>query len=284
MSCNCGHTDDGSQFPCHCDDFVFPEPLHIGAGLRDIPRQIAGFPEYRRDMLYMLRSKAALADWHATKPDDMGLMLLEMWAYVCDVVSFYDKVIAEELYIGTANQRPSLRKLVALLGYLPAPAVAATAQLAAKTSGRQLLTVPAGTAFRSGAFNGNPPQVFELGQSAVIDPAANSWNVVAPHLGIVTADNPSSLLVKATLVPNAGDMVLLVDTADASKNLGLVVNGTSNVNGNTLISFTGVTNLKKGKALSELRLLLPRATANILKDASAGTVSAVMLDSVARQI
>jgi hypothetical protein len=284
MSCNCQNTADASQFPCHCDDFVFPAPLEIGAGLTDIPRQIGGFLDFRRDMLYTLRSKQPLAAWHATKPDDMGLMLLEMWAYVCDVVCFYDKVIAEELYIGLAQQRPSLRKLVALLGYLPTPAVAATAKLAAKASGRQVLTVPAGTAFRSGAFDGNPPQVFELGLGTVIDPVLNNWNVVAPHAGIVTMDHPSALLVTTTLVPNAGDLVLLVDTADAGRNLGLVVSGTGKVQGGTQISFTTPTNLLTGKPLNQLRLLLPRNTANIIKEINGSNWSAIELSTVARQI
>ena len=279
MSCNCGNTADAAQFPCHCDDLVFPVPLNIGAGLTDIPRQIGGFLDFRRDMLYLLRSKAPLAAWHATKPDDMGLMLLEMWAYVCDVVSFYDKVIAEELYLGTASQRTSLRKLVALLGYLPAPAVGAMAQLAAKASGQQLLKIPAGTAFRSGSFNGNPPQVFELGVDTVIDPAANSHTVVPPGPGIVSADYPDSLLLNAGLLPNPGDPVLLVDMADASRNLGLVVSGTANVGGFTQISFTTATNLLAGKALNQLQLFLARNTANINTEVSASTV---YLDTVTR--
>jgi uncharacterized phage protein gp47/JayE len=292
MSCNCQNTTftvDTAQFPCPCDSFVFPAPLDIGAGLSDLPRQIAGFPEFRRDMLYLVRSMDPLDAWHATKPDDMGLMLLEMWAYVCDVVSFYDKVIADELYIGTANQRPSLRKLVALLGYLPTPAVAATAKLAAMASGRLLVTVPAGTAFRSGAFNGNSPQVFELGQDTTIDPTANSWNVAPRHAGTVASAKPSGLLVKAVQTPKAGDLLLLVDLAPGGKNLGLVVSGTSTVpdgNGNnyTQIDFTTPTNLAAGKALDELRLLTPKSAANIQTEANSATRSVIRLDGLARQI
>ena len=44
-------------------------------------------------------------------------MLLEMWAYVSDVLGFYDERIANETYLRTAHRRPSLRRLVELLGY-----------------------------------------------------------------------------------------------------------------------------------------------------------------------
>ena len=36
-------------------------------------------------------------------------MWLEMWAYVADVLGFYDERIANESYIRTAVRRPSLR-------------------------------------------------------------------------------------------------------------------------------------------------------------------------------
>src|SRR5688500_14722619 len=99
MSCNCNHTIS-KEFPCLCDSFVHPEKLKIGMGLSDIPRQIAGFPEFRRAMLYAIRPKLldpsapvlqidpdeihklALNNWTARLPGDPGIMLLEMWAYI----------------------------------------------------------------------------------------------------------------------------------------------------------------------------------------------------------
>jgi hypothetical protein len=286
MSCNCQNTNSSSTgFPCDCDDFQFPPPLNIGAGLSDIPRQIASFPEFRRAMLYAIRNKPALDHWQATKPDDLGIMLLEMWAYICDSLSFYDKIIAEELYIGTASQRTSLRKLVALLGYIPAPAVAGSAKLAANASGRQPLKVPMGTAFRSGSFNGNPPQVFELDNDTIIDPFANSWQVSAPHAGIVVEAGMDCLLVLPKIVPKADALVLLVDTITPANNIGLVVKDTSSIVGSdgnkyTKITFTTPTNLSSQKLLSELQLMTPSKSANI----SSSTSNTIQLEILDRQI
>ena len=82
---------------CPCDLFEHPLPLAIPAGLTTIPRQIAGFPEFRRAMLAAIRRYPALYHWRARSDDDFGIMLLEMWAYVADVQSFYDEVIAHEI-------------------------------------------------------------------------------------------------------------------------------------------------------------------------------------------
>ena len=181
MSCNCKNTEGVvAKFSCPCDKLVHPLPLKIGAGLDHLPRQIAHFPEFRRAMLASSKEHPALFAWRARKEDDLGVMLLEMWAYICDSLSFYDEVLANEAYLRTAQLRPSLRRLVALIGYLPSPAVASTVQLAAFADGRIPIKLPLGTSFRSGAFDGNPPQVFELDSDTWIHPLTNKWSIKPP--------------------------------------------------------------------------------------------------------
>ena len=186
---------------CICDDFRFPPETSIYAGLTEIPRQVGTFAEFRRALLRAISIRttaslenhplwslrflierdrdglretlAAIGNWRGRHPEDFGMMLLEMWAYVCDLTSFYDDVLAHESYVRTARRRESLRKLVAPLGYIPRPAVAALAELAAFADGRKVVSLPVGTAFRSGAFDGNPPQVFELDTLTTIHPLLN---------------------------------------------------------------------------------------------------------------
>jgi hypothetical protein len=165
---------------CPCDQLVFPEPLNIPAGLSALPRQIATFPEFRAAMLNAIPAELALQSWRARSIEDFGVMLLEMWAYVCDGISFYDEVKADEFYLRTAQLRPSVRMLTGLLGYVPRPAVAALADLAVFIDGRQPLTLPIGTGFRSGAFPGGTPQVFELVAPAAVHPFDNQW-IIAPN-------------------------------------------------------------------------------------------------------
>jgi hypothetical protein len=194
---------------CPCDDHVHPAPLVIDAGQTDLARQIAAFPAFRRAMILAATAYEPLQDWAATKDQDLGVMLIEMWAYVCDVLAFYDGVIAHESYLRTAKLRPSVRKLVDLLGYVPRPATAATVQLAALAHGRQSVTLPKGLAFRSIAFEGEPPQVFEMDASAVIHPFTNQWELKGNRSSGLRVTHPSKLTVLPILDIPDGTMVLV---------------------------------------------------------------------------
>ena len=54
-------------------------------------------------------------------PGDLGLQFLEWWAYLADVLTFYNERIANETYLRTAQFPESIAGLVALLGYAPRP-------------------------------------------------------------------------------------------------------------------------------------------------------------------
>jgi predicted phage baseplate assembly protein len=176
---------------CRCDLLDFPPKLRIPAGLSALPRQLAGFPEFRLAMLRQIRAhvlmdaaefplnvQRPLRNWRAREGDDLGIMLLEMWAYVLDVLAFYDERIANEGYLPTAIRPVSLQELIALIGYLPRPAIGAEVILAlfAETE-KGLVSVPIGTGFRSGAFAGEKPQIFEAAEERTIDPALNEWTL-----------------------------------------------------------------------------------------------------------
>ena len=164
----------GRPLPCcPCDLVIHPPKPDIPAGLDGLPRQVVGFPEYRRAMLQQIATYPPLADWRAREGDDLGILLLEMWAYVLDVLGFYDERIANETYLRTADLRPSLRRLVELVGYLPRPALASSVVLAAFADGPDSLVVPAGTALRSQAFDGEAPQIFESDADALVAPERN---------------------------------------------------------------------------------------------------------------
>lgn len=282
MSCNCGNKSAGSQFPCLCDQFTFPTPLNIGAGLSSLPRQIATFPEFRRAMLLMAHSEPVelidsnnvlvtlnpLSKWRARGKDDLGIMLLEMWAYVCDVLSFYDEVIADETYVRTSRLRTDLRRLVALLGYLPRPAVGSSVQLAALADGRLDLKLPAGTAFSSGAFDGNPPQIFELDNDTIINPLTNQWNIISPHAGKIISNAPSELVVSQQLEIKEDALLLLWNKDNSDQNQGLTVKTVVKYTGidgkqYTKLIFNTTINLLAGTPLASLRLMKPSQSAGL---------------------
>jgi hypothetical protein len=207
---------------CLCDQFIFPPPPSIPAGLPVLPRQIASFPEFREAMLAGINSEPALDAWRARSSDDFGIMLFEMWAYVCDSIAFYDEVIADESYLRTASLRPSVRKLVGLLGYVPRPAVAARVDLAILAEGRLPIALPGGTQFRSGAFPGGPPQIFELAADSRVHPFLTKWTLERRRGTRLTlppfhASQLTLLLDSASVRLKAGQIVLVEDTLNENR-------------------------------------------------------------------
>lgn len=162
---------------CPCDLRAFPPIPEIPAGLDRLPRQVAGFPEFRHALLAGIRDYPALDDWRAREGDDFGVMILEWWAYILDVLAFYNNEIANELYLRTAARETSLRRLSELIGYVPKPALAASCTLALFAEPGQPVQVPKGTAFRSDAFDGEAPQIFETNADATIDASLNAWTI-----------------------------------------------------------------------------------------------------------
>lgn len=199
---------------CPCDETIWPPPLLIPAGLSDLPRQQFIFAELRKAMLDRAKNQPALAEWRARAKDDYGVMWLELWAYVGELLSLYDKAIADESYVRTAKLRPSLRRLLELLGYVPTPAVAASIELAVIADGKQPVELPIGTGFRSGSFDGNPPQVFELVAPHTIHPNLNRWPVVSPVATTLSGTLDSLLLSPQTANVSVDD-VLLIELSSA---------------------------------------------------------------------
>ncbi|WP_431917231.1 putative baseplate assembly protein [Nonomuraea jabiensis] len=115
-------------------------------------------------------------------PDDPALALLDAWACVGDVLTFYQERIADEGYLATAKERRSLVELAALVGYRPRPGLAAGAWLAYTLDpdpADPLVRVPAGARVQSVPDPGAKPQIFETAGELVARP---SWGALPPRL------------------------------------------------------------------------------------------------------
>ena len=120
--------------------------------------------------------------WHAGTSGDYQTMFVELWAYLADILTFYQERIANEAYLPTATQRDSLLRLAGLIGYRPAPGSGASALLAFTVEKGKSITVPA--RFRTGSkpAPGKPQAVFET-ESALAglgDYSAIPLSAVAP--------------------------------------------------------------------------------------------------------
>ncbi len=180
---------------CPCDETDFPKLQTIDAGLAALPRALGIFPEWRLAILDSIGRTPALHHWRARGEKDFGVMLVEMIAYLFDSLSFYDALIANNSYLKTSHLPEVTRKLTELLGYIPRPAIAAEVWLAAEAEGKRLVTLPSATGFRSGEFDGNPPQVFEIEQDILLEPRINKLLIERAVIDSITSSTLSSVLV-----------------------------------------------------------------------------------------
>lgn len=252
---------------CRCDEFHCPTPVAIAAGLALLPRAPGLFPDWRRGLLAAVGREPALDEWRAREPGDLGLMLVEMGAYVLDVSSFYDQLVANESYIATARLAGARRRHAGLLGYRARPAVGSSVWLAAQADGTRVVTFPAGTAIRSGEFQGNPPQVFELGEDAAVEPRVNQMEVNRVAATLLPSPLASLPARSGSVRVRPGDVAVL-DTSGAllaTRIAGTGVLRLRTPDPITQISFTDTLTPPAGATYAGTRLLKPGSTAGVWK-------------------
>ncbi|MEI4234139.1 baseplate J/gp47 family protein [Roseovarius sp. D22-M7] len=198
---------------CPCSGVTHPPRPDIAPGLQALPdRQMLGFRDIRRALLARLNDHAALEGWRVDPAQavhrDLGVMVLDFAAYVLAVTGFYDARIAERAYLAPAPDAETLAEIVALIGYIPRPAMVASVRLALETSGVDPVTIPALTAFRSEGFDGEKPQVFEALVPSTVWPQRNRW-ALAP---LAETDFNGTLLFGAGTVPHPGAVLVVADT------------------------------------------------------------------------
>lgn len=147
---------------------------------------------------------------------DPSIALLDGWATVGDVLTFYQERIANEGYLRTATERRSILELARLVGYTLRPGVAATVFLAYTLEDTQVgpVEIPAGSRSQSIPGPGELPQSFETSESVI---ARREWNNLQVRLQqpqAITLDNALSVekVYVAGINTNlkTGDLLLLV--------------------------------------------------------------------------
>lgn len=106
-------------------------------------RDYAGLRQFLLDVL-----GEALPEWTSRNPNDPGVVMVELFAYLGDILSYYTDRVANEAFIATASQRRSVLDIARMLNYVPAGVQAATCELTftAEDPGHAAaIEIPAGT-------------------------------------------------------------------------------------------------------------------------------------------
>ena len=180
----------------------------------DLPREeIDDQGRHALDRIYPLRNLRTRAT------DDPAIALLDAWAVLGDVLTFYQERIANEGYLMTAIERRSILELARLIGYELRPGVSASVFLAYTIDDKttDLVIIPVGAKSQSVPGPGELPQTFETREPLE---ARASWNYLRPRrtrpqteATITTAGAMRVYLKGITTNLKAGDP-LLIDFGD----------------------------------------------------------------------
>lgn len=116
------------------------------------------FASLRQAMLDLARYR--LPEWTDQSPGDLGMLLVDLFAYMGDIILYYQDRIANESFLATATDRRSVLHLLRLIGYELKPPVAAAADLTlifkpVPSGASSVVTIPEGAQFATKANGGN---------------------------------------------------------------------------------------------------------------------------------
>ncbi len=217
---SCGGTSDCTCGCCAGVAVETPQGESNLPGLSAITYRTGTWATFKQSMLARLSSAEypALARLKTRDDDDFSIALLDAAAVMLDILTFYQERLANESYLRTATQLRSMVELSRLIGYEPAPGVAALAYLAftlkatvgqAVNPATPAITIPQGTQVQSVPAQGQTAQIFE---TAADIPAKPDWNALPVQTAIPwIAPGGSSLTLAGTSTQlNPGDALLIL--------------------------------------------------------------------------
>ncbi|GAB3433648.1 baseplate J/gp47 family protein [Flindersiella endophytica] len=144
-----------------------------------------GYDALRESMLTIARQ--TLPEWTDQTENDLGVLLIELFAYASDITLYYQSRIASQLFPATSDEPESLVQLLRLLGHELRPAPPATVELAVAVDAGQALplTIPAGTAF---AAQLTPDRADDTGERIQFE-SVRDVTLTAAVLGPTIEDN-----------------------------------------------------------------------------------------------
>ncbi len=124
-----------SDCTCGCCEGItvsIPNQIQNRPGLSAIAYRIGKHHDFKSSLLARLSSSdyPELNPFRTRDDDDFTIALLDGWAVVADILTFYQERIANELFLRTSREQLSVNELAKLIGYQPNPGVAASTFIA----------------------------------------------------------------------------------------------------------------------------------------------------------
>ncbi len=235
---------------CGCCEGVkalTPASLENLPGLSALAYRVGTHSRFKTTMKARLASQTALNALTTRDDDDPAIALLDVWAAVLDVLTFYQERIANEGYLRTATERRSVLELARAIGYELNPGVAASTYLAFTLEDAPgspgFATIDVGTKAQSLPGPGEQPQIFETIEKIV---ARAEWNALKPRL-----TQPQTLLIQ-------GSTLYLSNASTPAKQLYLAGTQANLKAGDLILITTGSSGSMKTLPLRIQRVVVER--------------------------
>ncbi len=213
---------------CEGIEDATPVVIDNRAGLSALAYRVGTHSRFKETMLARLSSKdfKTLKFLNTREDDDFSIALLDSWAMVADILTFYQERLANESYLRTAVERLSLVELARLLDYQIRPGVAADTNLVftlqTAVGAPQIVTIGEGVKVQSIPAPGQQAQTFETVEAITARPF---WNALQPRLGqrqTFDSANPTIYFAGAATNLKPGDAVYFKPDSGADV-FGIVV-------------------------------------------------------------
>lgn len=119
------------------------------------------YESFRHDMINKLRIK--MPEYTDTRQSDAGIVILELLAHGLDILSYYQDVMASEVFLTTEEQRSNALKWCKMLGYTPKASTPSEFEQVFVLSAKQTkpVVIPAGTVVKTLGTSVEPSIYFE---------------------------------------------------------------------------------------------------------------------------
>lgn len=202
---------------CGCCEGVHretPSALENRPGLSALDYRVGTHGRFTASMRAALSGRPELADLTIRAEDDPTLALVDAWATVLDVLTFYQERVANEGFLRTATERRSVLELARQIGYELRPGLAAGTTLAftlqTGPGAPEEATIPEGTRAQSLPGQDETPQTFETTEAIE---ARAAWQAIRARQRAPFRPRPGTRGIWLEGVANnlkPGDAVLLV--------------------------------------------------------------------------
>lgn len=214
--CSCGCAD---SLPCDCCtgiETLTPETEFNRPGLPALQYRAGKHATFLSSMKAALSRDRRLDRLTSRDGSDASIALLDAWATVGDVLTFYQERIANEGFIRTATERRSALELANLVGYRPRPGTSASVFLAYTLDKDAETVIPRGSLVRSVPAAGEEQQAFETSQDVEARAAWNNLQVrlTRPHTKASIVTDRAVYLKGIVSTFRKGDPLLVQFAAD----------------------------------------------------------------------